>query len=136
MSTTTTNLGLIKPDSTDFYNIADQNNNMDKIDQAVGEKANKTDIPTIPSSLPNPNKLTIQANGASKGSYDGSTALTVNITKTDIGLGNVDNTADVNKSVKYATSAGNSDTVDNIHISVVTTLPTTTDANTLYLIKG
>ena len=31
----------------------------------------------------------------------------VNITKANIGLGNVDNTADANKSVKYATSAGN-----------------------------
>lgn len=30
----------------------------------------------------------------------------VNITKANIGLGNVDNTADANKSVKYATSAG------------------------------
>lgn len=32
-----------------------------------------------------------------------------------IGLGNVDNTADANKSVAYATSAGNADTVDNYH---------------------
>lgn len=32
------------------------------------------------------------------------------VTKSDVGLGNVDNTADVNKSVKYATSAGSSTT--------------------------
>lgn len=36
----------------------------------------------------------------------------VNITPANIGLGNVDNTADVNKSVNYATTASNADTVD------------------------
>ena len=36
----------------------------------------------------------------------------VNITKANIGLGNVDNTADANKSVKYATSAGNAATAN------------------------
>lgn len=47
-------------------------------------------------------------------------------TKSDIGLGNVDNTADANKSVNYATTAGsapanggNSDTVDNYHASEI-----------------
>ena len=39
----------------------------------------------------------------------------VNITPANIGLGNVDNTADANKSVNYANSAGNADTVDGIH---------------------
>ena len=58
------------------------------------------------------------------------------VTKSTIGLGNVDNTADANKSVKYATSAGsattatnsnyatsagNCDTVDGYHITVSTT---------------
>ena len=36
-------------------------------------------------------------------------------TKADVGLGNVDNTADANKSVSYAGSAGNADSVDNYH---------------------
>lgn len=47
-------------------------------------------------------------------------------TKSDVGLGNVDNTADANKSVNYATTAGsapanggNSDTVDNYHASEI-----------------
>jgi hypothetical protein len=53
----------------------------------------------------------------------------VNITKANIGLGNVDNVADSNKSVKYATSAGsatnaqnasNSDTVDGFHFQIST----------------
>jgi hypothetical protein len=38
-------------------------------------------------------------------------------TKSEIGLGNVDNTADSQKSVNYATRAGNADTVDDLHAS-------------------
>ena len=37
--------------------------------------------------------------------------------KSEVGLGNVDNTADANKNVNYATSAGNADTVDGNHAS-------------------
>lgn len=44
-------------------------------------------IPTIPTSLKNPNSLTIQGNGATltNGVYDGSAAKTVNITASSIG---------------------------------------------------
>ncbi len=35
--------------------------------------------------------------------------------KSEVGLGNVDNTADANKSVKYASSAGDADTLDGKH---------------------
>lgn len=66
----------------------------------------KSQITDFPASLKNPTALTIQTNGAIAATYDGSAAKTVNITKGNIGLGNVDNTADANKSVKYATSAG------------------------------
>lgn len=52
MATETNNLKLNKPDITDFYNIDLVNVNMDKIDEAIGEKANKGDIPSIPDSLP------------------------------------------------------------------------------------
>ena len=38
------------------------------------------------------------------------------LTKANVGLGNVDNTADANKSVKYATSAGNSAKVNNLTV--------------------
>lgn len=41
----------------------------------------------------------------------------ITLTKNNIGLGNVNNTSDVNKSVKYATDSGNADTVDGIHVS-------------------
>ena len=70
----------------------------------------KAQITNFPASLKNPTALTIQTNGATAATYDGSAAKTVNITKGNIGLGNVDNTADANKSVKYATSAGSANT--------------------------
>ena len=41
--------------------------------------------PTIPTSLKNPASLTVQANGTSLGSYDGSSAKTFNITCSNIG---------------------------------------------------
>src|SRR5574344_65798 len=41
----------------------------------------------------------------------------ISVTQGSIGLGNVNNTADANKSVNYATSAGNADTVDGLHAS-------------------
>lgn len=44
-----------------------------------------------------------------------------NLTKATLGLGNVDNTADANKSVAYATSAGNADTLDGRHASYFAT---------------
>jgi hypothetical protein len=57
----------------------------------------------------------------------------INISKANIGLANVDNTADVNKSVNYANSSGtcttanyshnasNSDMVDGFHFQISTT---------------
>lgn len=62
--------------------------------------------------------MTIQTNGTTAVIYDGSAAKTVNITKGNIGLGNVDNTADANKSVKYATSAGNASKVNNHTVNI------------------
>ena len=62
----------------------------------------KAQITDFPSSLKNPTALTIQTNGTTAATYDGSAAKSVNITKTNIGLGNVDNTADKNKSVASA----------------------------------
>lgn len=71
----------------------------------------KSQITDFPSSLKNPNSLTIQTNGTVSATYDGSVAKTVNITKSSIGLGSVDNTADSAKSVKYATTAGSANAV-------------------------
>lgn len=110
MATETPNLKLSKPETTDFYDVSVQNDNMDKIDQAIAEKADKADIPT---SLP--------ANGGNADTVDGKHASDFananhSHNKADIGLGNVDNTADANKNVNYANGAGNADTVDGLHV--------------------
>lgn len=90
----------------------------------------KAQITDFPASLKNPTTLTIQTNGTIAATYDGSAAKTVNITKGNIGLGNVDNTADANKSVKYATSAGNANTATK-----ATTADSATTATTSTLVK-
>lgn len=54
-------------------------------------------------------KITIQKNGTDIGSFttnqSGSKTIDLTLAKSDIGLGNVDNTADKDKSVKHASSA-------------------------------
>lgn len=82
----------------------------DAVYSAKSHTHTKSQITDFPASLKNPTALTIQTNGTTAAIYDGSAAKTVNITKGNIGLGNVDNTADVDKSVKYATSAGSAST--------------------------
>lgn len=93
--------------------------NLNYIDYAAKKEHThtKAQITDFPASLKNPTALTIQTNGAIAATYDGSAAKTVNITKGNIGLGNVDNTADANKSVKYATSAGNANTATKATIA-------------------
>ena len=59
----------------------------------------KTDITDFPAMLP-ASDVSDWAKAKTKPTY----------TKSEVGLGNVDNTADVNKSVKYATSAGTAGT--------------------------
>lgn len=135
---TTTKLGLIKPSGTDFINIEDINGNMDKIDEAIAGKANKTDIPIIPGSLPANGgdadtvggKLPSAFANANHNHDDryytesemdtklGAKANTSHThTKSDVGLGNVDNTADANKSVNYANSAGVSNTTNQLSVT-------------------
>ena len=50
-----------------------------------GTFALDTDIPTIPESLKNPNALSIQLNGGDANTYDGSAALSIDITPAAIG---------------------------------------------------
>ena len=66
----------------------------------------KSQITDFPASLKNPYALTVQTNGTTAATYDGSAAKTVNVTKASIGLGNVENTKDADKTVKSAGSAG------------------------------
>lgn len=64
------------------------------------------------------NKPSIPAAVAVKGSAESAYRTgNVNITPANIGLGNVNNTADASKSVNYAASAGNADTVDGHHFN-------------------
>ena len=42
----TTNLNLKKPEQDDFYNIENENDNMDKIDTEIVKKADKTEVLT------------------------------------------------------------------------------------------
>ena len=58
----------------------------------------------------NESKATMFSNPTFTGTVSG-------VTKSMVGLGNVDNTADASKSVNYATSAGNADTVDSQNFS-------------------
>lgn len=69
---------------------------------AASHTHTKSQITDFPSSLKNPTSLIIQGNGTALATYDGSAAKTVNITKSSIGLGNVDNTADSAKTVAKA----------------------------------
>lgn len=86
-------------------------NKSDSIYQPTGSYAaashthTKNQITDFPSSLKNPTSLTIQGNGSPMAAYDGSEAKIVNITKSSIGLEHVDNTADIDKTVKSAASA-------------------------------
>ena len=64
----------------------------------------KSQITDFPTSMP-ASDVYSWAKASSKPSY----------TKAEVGLGNVDNTADSQKSVKYATSAGSADTASNVN---------------------
>lgn len=51
----------------------------------VGHKHTKSEISDMPTTLPNPNALSIQLNGGTANVYDGSAAKTLNITPASIG---------------------------------------------------
>lgn len=78
---TTTNYGLKKPDLTDYYDIADQNYNSDLLDTQL--KSVESTLSSHTSNKSNPHK----------------------VSKSQVGLGNVDNTADLNKPISTATQA-------------------------------
>ena len=81
MSTTTTNLALVKPTTAELADITVVNTNMDTIDSAVAGKVSTS----------------VTVNGH---------ALTsnVSVTASDVGLGNCNNTSDANKPVSSAQS--------------------------------
>lgn len=68
----------------------------------TGHTHTKSQITDFPTSMP-ASDVAAWAKAATKPTY----------TKSEVGLGNVDNTADANKSVKYATSAGSATSAGN-----------------------
>ena len=76
----------------------------------TGHKHVKADITDFPTSMP-ASDVPAWAKAATKPSYS----------KTEVGLGNVDNTADSAKSVKYAASAGNAATANALKVTELTT---------------
>ncbi len=77
--------------------------NLEKKFAAITHKHTKSEITDFPSSMP-ASDVYSWAKSSSKPSY----------TKSEVGLGNVDNTADSTKSVKYATSAGSAGSADKL----------------------
>lgn len=104
------------------FTVADKRENIaskEKISKILGKIAKFfTDLKTVaftgsykdlsnkPTSLP-ASDVSAWAKANTKPTY----------TKAEVGLGNVDNTADANKSVKYATSAGNATKVNNYTVN-------------------
>lgn len=69
---------------------------------------------TTYTSLKNPYALTLKFNSGIGTTYDGSSAVTYDITKTALGMNKVDNTADVDKSVKHAKTADSATTATTL----------------------
>ena len=109
--TETTNLRLKKPDSTDFYNVEDFNDNADIIDAAMSGKADRSEIPT---SLP--------ADGGNADTIDGKHAADfaeANHTHDDRYYTEAEANAQFAAKTDIPTSlpanGGNADTVDGKH---------------------
>ena len=127
----TTNLNLKKPATTDLVAIGDINSNMDTIDTAVAGKyattgGNIKGAVNVRNTADTVTVASMDQNGYVTGTWLKTTAnvalssaaalfavinngwiysRTASEVKSDIGLGNVDNTADANKSVASATTA-------------------------------
>ena len=69
---------------------------------------------TTYTSLKNPCALTLKINSGGGTTYDGSSPITYDITKTALGMNKVDNTADVDKSVKHAKTADTATTASKL----------------------
>jgi|GEM_PF-3330117 uncharacterized protein YoxC len=78
MSTTTTNLGLVKPSLTDVADITVINSNMDAIDTAIASKANTNQLPTKVSQLTNDEGFITATSIPSSLPANGGNATTVN----------------------------------------------------------
>ena len=77
-------------DSTSFAKTVKVGDSSYNANSSVISLPSYPTVPTIPTTLPNPKSLTIQANGTSLGSYSGSSALTVNLTYSNVGAAKED----------------------------------------------
>lgn len=134
MATNTENLGLRKESSTDFYNIETFNENFDKIDAFAGRKDNPHGVTKTQVGLDKVDNTsdkdkpvsTAQATAISEAKAAGTSAqanLTTHInnksnphgvTKAQVGLGNVDNTSDLNKPISTKTQTALNGKVDKV----------------------
>lgn len=74
---------------------------------------------TTYTSLKNPHALTLRVNGSSIATYDGSSPITYDVSKTGLGMNKVDNTADVDKSVKHAKTADSATTAATLGTATI-----------------
>ena len=96
----------------------------------------KSQITDFPSSLPSPSNLTMQIEGNNAAVYNGGTSQTFNVTKSSLGLDKVNNTADADKSVKYAASAGNANTATGHSLGLNIPSPSAVDQDKFLSGKG
>jgi len=127
----TTNLQLKKPDYNDVADIATINANMDILDKEIAKKVDsnhnhtKNQITDFPSSLKNPNSLTILLNGVSQGSYDGSTAQSINITASSVGAIDDNHTHNISQISNLQDTLNNKADTNHSHMkSQITDFPT------------
>ena len=93
-------IGSVKVNGTALTIADDKSVNIDLSDYVLesdlsdaafsGKYSDLSGTPTIPTKLPNPHALSITGTGVNK-SYDGSSAQTLTLNKTVVGLGNVEN---------------------------------------------
>lgn len=76
---------------------------------SYNDLSNKPTIPTVPSSLKNPNALTISLNGTSQGAYDGSAVKNINITASSVGAAASSHTHTKAQIIDFPTSMPASD---------------------------
>lgn len=81
---------------------------------ASGHKHKKADITDFPTALKNPSSLTLKTNGTIKATYDGSTALSVDITADNVGAASVVHAHDD----RYYTETEINTKIDSINESI------------------
>ena len=84
---------------------------------ATGHTHTKSQITDFPSSLKNPNSLTISLNGTSQGAYDGSAAKSINVTPASIGAAASSHNHDASNIISGTLSADRIPTITGAKIA-------------------